>query len=260
MAFRKKEVQALCKLKSRKNTRVIKPNPKPNFKAPPISYVHPPNYMQCKHCGKKIYPSFFPFCSTCLYNMMYQTFGGGDPVPEIKFSNGDSEEWTRLDITGLAKRDFDQILGILKLAVSNQDKNWDQKRKCWFVKTDLVDALMIGFQSIVNAINATRFNNPYSVIKLLDKREKLESFDEFFNSPPPMGAQKHRTKAELIKAMEHHLKTNELFITIREDIDLDSAKKLYRKAALAFHPDRNNGDGAKMSELNMIWNELQQRF
>lgn len=30
-------------------------------------------------------------------------------------------------------------------------------------------------------------------------------------------------------------------------------KKLYRRAALKYHPDRNNGDGSKMSELNMLW-------
>ena len=30
-------------------------------------------------------------------------------------------------------------------------------------------------------------------------------------------------------------------------------KKSYRQAALKYHPDRNNGDGSKMSELNMLW-------
>lgn len=30
-------------------------------------------------------------------------------------------------------------------------------------------------------------------------------------------------------------------------------KSLYRQAALKFHPDRNSGDGSKMSELNMLW-------
>ena len=30
-------------------------------------------------------------------------------------------------------------------------------------------------------------------------------------------------------------------------------KKLYRQAALRLHPDRNSGDGSKMSELNMLW-------
>jgi hypothetical protein len=30
-------------------------------------------------------------------------------------------------------------------------------------------------------------------------------------------------------------------------------KKTYRTAALKYHPDRNGGDGSKMSELNMLW-------
>lgn len=30
-------------------------------------------------------------------------------------------------------------------------------------------------------------------------------------------------------------------------------KRAYRLAALRLHPDRNNGDGTKMSELNMYW-------
>ena len=30
-------------------------------------------------------------------------------------------------------------------------------------------------------------------------------------------------------------------------------KSAYRKAALRFHPDRNNGDSKQMSELNMLW-------
>jgi curved DNA-binding protein CbpA len=30
-------------------------------------------------------------------------------------------------------------------------------------------------------------------------------------------------------------------------------KSSYRRAALKYHPDRNNGDGSKMSELNSLW-------
>lgn len=37
--------------------------------------------------------------------------------------------------------------------------------------------------------------------------------------------------------------------------DKTLANKLYRAAAMRLHPDRNNGDGSKMSELNRIWRE-----
>lgn len=32
-----------------------------------------------------------------------------------------------------------------------------------------------------------------------------------------------------------------------------AAKKLYRSAAMRLHPDRNNGDGSRMSKLNELW-------
>ena len=35
--------------------------------------------------------------------------------------------------------------------------------------------------------------------------------------------------------------------------DSAAAKKYYRANALRLHPDRNGGDGSKMSELNMLW-------
>lgn len=35
--------------------------------------------------------------------------------------------------------------------------------------------------------------------------------------------------------------------------DSVATKKAYRSKALLLHPDRNNGDGSKMSELNSIW-------
>jgi hypothetical protein len=44
-----------------------------------------------------------------------------------------------------------------------------------------------------------------------------------------------------------------LGITAQELADFNKAKKAYRKKALELHPDRNQGDGAAMSELNSVW-------
>lgn len=41
--------------------------------------------------------------------------------------------------------------------------------------------------------------------------------------------------------------------TLEDMKDSDKIKKLYRRKALELHPDRNAGDGSKMSELNSIW-------
>jgi hypothetical protein len=35
-------------------------------------------------------------------------------------------------------------------------------------------------------------------------------------------------------------------------------KKLYRRAAMKYHPDVNNGDSTKMSELNWLWQQYQE--
>lgn len=44
-----------------------------------------------------------------------------------------------------------------------------------------------------------------------------------------------------------------LGISAEELADFNRAKKAYRRKALELHPDRNSGDGSKMSELNSIW-------
>jgi hypothetical protein len=69
------------------------------------------------------------------------------------------------------------------------------------------------------------------------KRVRPEDF--FYNYGKPV-AQAAMTK----ETLEQKLKQ-----LMGETLD----KSSYRRAALKYHPDRNNGDGSKMSELNMLW-------
>lgn len=42
-----------------------------------------------------------------------------------------------------------------------------------------------------------------------------------------------------------------------KDMEFGAAKKIYFKTSMKLHPDRNNGDGSKMTELNVAWEGLQ---
>lgn len=74
-------------------------------------------------------------------------------------------------------------------------------------------------------------------INLSAKHVRPEDF--FYNYGKPV-AQAVMTK----ETLEQKLKS-----LMGETLD----KSSYRRAALKYHPDRNNGDGSKMSELNSLW-------
>jgi len=71
------------------------------------------------------------------------------------------------------------------------------------------------------------------------KQKKIDPKTFFYNAAPIS----HEITREQASA-----KLKELFAV--------TDKRSYRVAALAFHPDRNGGDGRKMSELNMYWRIL----
>lgn len=43
---------------------------------------------------------------------------------------------------------------------------------------------------------------------------------------------------------------------LNDKTEQNEATKIYRKAALLLHPDRNQGNGEKMSILNEVWNNI----
>jgi hypothetical protein len=84
----------------------------------------------------------------------------------------------------------------------------------------------------------------------------IESPEEFFKSAPSINAPVPRASIEqqlsilftpVLAALQKPSNFNWSTASEAEQ------KQLYRKAAILYHPDRNNGDSAKMSELNSLW-------
>lgn len=68
-------------------------------------------------------------------------------------------------------------------------------------------------------------------------RVKPEDFFYNYGKPTAQAAMPKETLEQKLKSL------------MGETLD----KSSYRRAALKYHPDRNNGDGSKMSELNSLW-------
>ena len=103
----------------------------------------------------------------------------------------------------------------------------------------VVKALNSPFKAIaVEDLSGQAVNNH---VDLSGKRLPKMSAEEFFYNRGTTVTQAKITREEIEKKLRE--------LTGFSYVD----KKAYRQAALIFHPDRNHGDGSKMSELNMLW-------
>ena len=81
------------------------------------------------------------------------------------------------------------------------------------------------------------------------KKQSVRPEDFFYNTTAPSSTS-NMTKDSILPKLASLLQVEEKTLSTIVNGEL---KKLYRQAALRLHPDRNQGDGSKMSELNMLW-------
>lgn len=125
------------------------------------------------------------------------------------------------------------IIDVIKVLIPASDREYNPSSKEWTI-------LETSWPKLQDIIKAARFNITE------EKVLRAEDFHYDYSMPTSTVVSKDTLAAQLIKLLEID----------KEDLtDAIKTKKAYRRKALEWHPDRNNGDGTRMSELNSIWNQ-----
>ena len=131
-----------------------------------------------------------------------------------------------------------------------QSKVWTYLRNWGSIVIDKIKEVTCPIGEIkcieVKDLSAQDLNNR---VDLTGKRAKMNA-DEFFYNHGTVQSTPVMTRDMLIEKLASLLETTPEFLKSVQNGEL---KKLYRRAALRLHPDRNNGDGKQMSELNSLW-------
>jgi hypothetical protein len=166
------------------------------------------------------------------------------------------------------KKDADFILYTLK-QISIQNRIMDEKTYIWSIFGPTGDIILAHFESFVSQgilkqvtmvevtddlqarLSAGRLDKPLRKQGVEEIKFKEEDF--FYATP---AQESGLSRDEVIQKLAVLIGLDETHIEyLQQEGEL---KSHYRRAALKYHPDRNNGDGSKMSELNMLWSIFNQ--
>jgi hypothetical protein len=157
------------------------------------------------------------------------------------------------------KLNFGMILTLLK-SIPLENRDFNDTTKIWTIlgpkgKVVIAQLESMILQGLFSNVEIKRIKNLEEKAKLgqlnrQPSKEERFSTEDFFYNPAPAslalsGVALSEKLAPLLSLSPSDLASKEM--------DEKTLKKHYLRAALRLHPDRNNGDGSKMSELNMLW-------
>lgn len=139
-----------------------------------------------------------------------------------------------------------QFMGIKNLMqdiIASSDRAYDPQNKVWTVTTDGFER----FRVIMWTLNVSHYKDARMFTTAVTEAEKPKfSSQDFFHNTTPVATPETKESIATRLAVLLGLPA----ITTQS---VDELKRLYRRKALELHPDRNNGDGSKMADLNSLW-------
>jgi hypothetical protein len=132
------------------------------------------------------------------------------------------------------------VVDVIKATIPASDRTYDKPKRTWTIINKHRPKLDLVLTAGAFKIEINKFIDPATF---------------FYDNPIPTSS---KNTPETIKeklAVILNISTVEFSSSAA-----DLLTKLYRRKALELHPDRNNGDGSRMSELNQLWSEYRENM
>lgn len=126
------------------------------------------------------------------------------------------------------------IIDLIKTSIASSDREYDKETKTWF----LAEKHIASIKAVCEAIPE------FEVI--------------FIEKPEQVAAQRFHNKEDDYAEFKRLISFAHL--SIDDGADLSTAIKIFRKAAMLLHPDRNPNMASEMSALNEVFSRLKQNY
>lgn len=131
-------------------------------------------------------------------------------------------------------------------------RSYDTITNIWSYNAPYGEQVLVKLPEVTKAISAVeclevsdlQTQNAAGYINWSTKHKPKLSAEEFFYNHGVAQSAGGPTKEQIVNKLI-------MLLELQDAASID--KRAYRQAALRLHPDRNNGDGTRMSELNMYW-------
>lgn len=209
--------------------------------------------MYCIKCRK---PTIFSgLCNSCYASFISNYFEENE-MKKASFQYEASVDAYKVNFSFRNyKRDLEGVINFIKTSVPSAERTYDPKTYTWYINekyyAPLIQVLLSLGWDCDTKISKKQFE---------DFKKKQE---EAAKAAGHSYQTRQRDKNEELSIFREILSNVGITTNGLENLSLDEAKKLYRRAAILLHPDRNKDNpiaAEKMSILNSTWTFLQEGY
>ncbi len=134
----------------------------------------------------------------------------------------------------------EKLVDALKTLIPSGDRNFDPQTKFWYLKEAYGEA--------IRSIATSAFG--IHAVSFTSKQVAEQAASQTYQRTTSAGTSLNPSSGT----------TEDAVVAFFSLLTYDAAKAAYRKAALDTHPDKQSGNGTKMSRLNDLWSRLEKEY